>query len=78
MGTTASAPGAPAIHVRAGQWVWSRAREVSTWIGAAITAVGSASFPPTGVIMIDHYTPLVQHCCQFAGVALACMSTRHP
>lgn len=62
----------------AGTWVVNRFKEASTWTGGAIVAVGSANFPTTGIDKVDHYTPMVQHLCQFVGVALACMSTKHP
>jgi len=70
--TTSSAASKAAI------WLTNRLREGSTWLGGAIVAVGTASFPTTGIAVLDHYTPFVQHVAQFAGVAMAAMSTKWP
>ena len=68
----------PGVASKATTWLMNRLHEGSTWLGGAIVAVGTASFPTTGIAVLDHYTPFVQHVAQFAGVAMAAMSTKWP
>ena len=68
----------PGAVSKATTWLTNRLHEGSTWLGGAIVAVGTASFPTTGIAVLDHYTPFVQHVAQFAGVAMAAMSTKRP
>jgi len=76
--TTAVTTATTGAASKAMTWVHNRVREVSTWVGGVIVTLGTVSFPQTGIDVLDHYTPFVQHLAQFAGVAMAAMSTKHP
>lgn len=59
-------------------WVTNRAREASTYVGAVVTAVGVAQFPPLPNPAWDAWVHVVQEYAKFGGVALVVMSTKHP